>query len=115
VIAPFTQQVTLVTRTVSGQDAYGNDVFTETSTVVDGCVVWPRDGNGTSGNEQVQGKDMVIVGLSLLLPAGTVVTATDRIVVNGLSYEVTGEPGHFSSPFTGLDPGVLVGLTRVTG
>jgi len=114
VIAPFTQQVTLVTRTVSGQDAYGNDVFTETSTAVDG-VVWPRDGNGTSGNEQLQGRDTVIVGLSLLLPPGTDVTAVDRVDVGGLSYEVTGEPGHFFSPFTGSDPGVLVGLTRVTG
>ena len=38
---PFGQTVTLLTRSVSGRDAYGNDELTSTSTTLTGVPVWP--------------------------------------------------------------------------
>jgi len=102
--------VTLLSRVRSGTDTYGNDVWTTTETVVDGCIVWPR-----TSSELVQGQDMVIVGLTLLAPAGTTIQPTDQVKVAGVTYEVDGQPGDWTSPFTSWDAGVQVALTRVTG
>lgn len=107
---PFGQDVTLVRRTVSGRDAYGNDVFTETQTAIPGCPVWPR-----SSTENVQAQDLTITGVAALLPAGTDVSAVDAVLIAGLKYEVDGEPAVFVSPFTNLAPGVQLNLKRVTG
>lgn len=102
--------VTLITRTKTSEDAFGNDVFTETQTDVAHCPVWPR-----TSTESTQGEDQTFVGLAALLPSDTNVTAIDAVVVDGVRYEVDGEPARFTSPFTNLNPGIQVNLTRVTG
>lgn len=107
---PFGQTVTLHTRGVTGTDADGNDVYGDTPTTLTNVPVWPR-----SATELVQGQDTLITGLSALLPAGTSVAGVDKVTVYGDDYDIDGEPGVFRSPFTNLDPGVLVNLTRVTG
>lgn len=107
---PDAEDVTLVSRAVSGQDSYGNDVYGEMQTVIPGCPVWPR-----SSSENVQGGDLTVVGVATLLPSGTDVAAVDAVLIGGLRYEVDGEPAHYRSPFTNLDPGVLLNLRRVTG
>lgn len=112
---PFGETVVLHTRSVTGQDADGNDIPGDTTTTLENVPVWPSDGNGTSGNEQTQGRDTVIQGYSALLPPGTVVSAVDKVTVYGKDFEVNGLPGFFRSPFTGTDPGIVVNLTRVTG
>jgi hypothetical protein len=105
----FGRTVTLTARTRAGLDADGNDVFADAQRTVDGCVIWPR-----SSTETLNAQDTVIVGLSLWLPAGTAISATDRVTIDGLTYEVEGEPGTFGpSPFTGTTAGILVALTRV--
>ena len=68
------QTVTLITRTKTGEDSYGNDVYGETPTDVPGCVVWP-----TASTENVQAEDQVITGLTALLPVGTDVSAVDAV------------------------------------
>lgn len=107
---PFGESVTLHTRGVTGQDSDGNDVYGDTPTTLVNVPVWPRN-----ASELVQGEDMLITGLSALLPPGTDVTGIDRVTVYGDPYEVDGEPGHYKSPFTATNPGVLVNLTRITG
>lgn len=102
--------VTLVSRTRSGTDAYGNDTWTTTETAIGGCVVWPR-----TSSELVQGQDTVIVGLNLLAPAGTVIQPTDQVKVAGTLYEVDGQPGDWTNPFTSWDAGVQVALKTVSG
>lgn len=96
-------------------DGDGNDVYTDDPQTIEGVGVAPRDGNGTSGNENTQGRETVIIGLTLFLPAGTRVAATDRFTVRGDPYEVEGQPEAFLSPFTGLNPGLPVAVKRVTG
>lgn len=111
----FGQTVVLHTRTKSGVDGDGNDVFSNTAATFTNVPVWPSDGNGNSSNERLQGRDTVISGYSIFLPAGTDVQAVDYVEVNGGTFEVSGLPGIYLNPFTGTNPGVLVNVTKVTG
>lgn len=108
---PYGTTVTLVRRVLlPAKDAYGNDQWSTTQTPLTGCAVWP-----TGSVERQQGQDVVTTGLTALLPAGTVVAATDKVTVAGLDYEVDGDPARFTDPFSNFDPGVEVRLKRVTG
>jgi hypothetical protein len=108
---PFGETVTLLGRTVSGQDSDGNDVWAVAETTVEHCPVWPR-----TAVELVQGQDLSIVGLSALLPSGLAVTATDQVRrADGTVWEVDGEPGVWDSSLTGTKAGVQVNLRRVVG
>lgn len=103
--------VDLVSRIVSGQDLYGNDIRTETRTSSPGWVLWPSG----LGAEQVQGQDIISDALTGLAPMGTLLTAVDRVEVFGKSYEVKGTPYVWVSPFTGTTLGVQVQLEAVSG
>lgn len=106
---PFGRSVSLVRRSKSGTDAYGNDAFTTTSTVVRGAFA---PGGST---EQVQGQNVLITQPTLYLPAGTDVSSVDAVDIDGDRFEVDGSPNDWTSPFTGWSPGVEVRLKRVTG
>lgn len=107
----FGETVTLIRRSVTGQDADGSDVK-GTAEVVINNVAWDP---GTS-TEAVVGQDQVVQTPRFFLPAGTVVDPVDAIRrANGKTYEVTGEPGDFLSPLTGWTPGVVVNVKRVAG
>jgi len=107
---PYGDTVTLITRTKSGVDGDGNDVFTETSTDLANVPVWdPRFGN----TELVQGQDTVFADLAMWLPYDVDVTAYDAVEVRGVRYEVDGSPARFRSPFTGKS-GQQVNVNRIT-
>lgn len=91
-------------------DDYGNDVFDTADTTLENVPVWPA-----GATELVQGQDTTITGLFALLPPDTNVEAIDSVTVYGGSFEVDGEPGRYTSPFTGLNPGIEVHLTKVGG
>ena len=96
-------------------DEYGTpsaerDWDSATSTVIHGCAVAPR----SSSELTDPGRLAVIVGLTVYLPAGSVVSPQDRMLVRGDLYEVDGEAGVWVSPFTGWSPGVEVALRRVS-
>lgn len=61
------------------------------------------------------GRTAVIVGLSVYLPAGTVLTSADRLLVRGETYEVEGEPFEWRSPWSAAPAGVEAALRRVSG
>lgn len=107
---PFGQSVTLHTRTVVGEDEYGNTVYEEVDTVVRVVAVWPR-----TSTEAVQAQDQVVSGLWALFPPTHDVSAVDAITVYGKRYEIDGEPGRYLSPLTGRDVGFQLALRRVTG
>jgi hypothetical protein len=106
---PFGQQVTLISRTVTGQDSYGNDVYGETSTTVVAAF------NPGGSTELVQGQDMVTVQPTVYLPASVQPLAVDAVLVNGQRFDVDGVTDVWQSPFTGWHPGNVVKLKRVTG
>lgn len=101
-----------VQRTVTGRDDHGNDVYTETDVSVDAVFV------PGSSSELVQGQDTVLTHPTLYLPADPPPAPTDRVVVNGVTYDVDGTPQMWpASPFTGWQPDypVVVRLLNVTG
>lgn len=92
-------------------DAMGQEIpGPDTETPVVGCAVWPR-----TSDEREQSRAQVVTGLTLFVPVGADVRATDRFRVRGEVYQVEGEPGFWSSPLTGHAVGTEVALTRVTG
>lgn len=107
----FGEGVTLITRTLTGRDDLGNDVYTQTEVTLPRCGFDP--GHSV---EDVQGRDMVTVQPRLLLPAGASIPAPiDAVLVNGVTYEVDGTPNLVRNPFTGWTAGTVVNLKAVTG
>lgn len=108
---PLGENVTILRSGEPTQDSHGNDVpGTDAETAVEGCAVWPR-----TSSESIDGRDQVIVGVSVGMPYGTDVRATDRVRWRGTVYEVAGRPGPWRNPFTGTCAGIQVDLTEVTG
>jgi hypothetical protein len=109
VTVPYGLAITLVARSVTGQDAYGNDVYTEVTSAVTGAF------NPGMSSELVQGQELVTMQPTVYLPAGTDLTPYDAVDVAGQRYEVDGTPNEWQSPLTGWQPGVVVKLKAVTG
>ncbi len=107
---PFGSTITIHRRTGSTAGRDGAQTYVTTPILIPGCAVWPR-----VSAETVQGQDLVITGITVFAPAGTVVLATDTVTVDGLTYNVVGDPGSYSSPLTGTRSGVEVQLLRATG
>ena len=107
----YGETVTIISRTVTGQDADGNDVYGTTTTDVPHSIFAPE-----GSVERVQGQDIVTTSPKVYLPDGAPVPkATDKVQVRGLLYDIDGEPQVFINPFTGDQPGPVLNLTRVTG
>ncbi len=80
-----------------GKTRPGTDWAASTSTVVTGCSVQPASaasGVGTTEHVTSLG-DLRVTGLRLFAPAGSDITARDRVVIDGLAYDVDGEIGVF--------------------
>jgi hypothetical protein len=88
---------------------------------VPGCVVTPRESAPQVGGDQQQGRDTVIVGITVYAPPGTDIRTTDRIRVTasryqGVTFEVTGEPGDWGRHvMTGTRGPVQFAADRVKG
>lgn len=102
--------VTLLSASVTGTDDRGNDVCTWTSVDIGGCAWVPG-----ATSETVQATDQVVANAQCYFPAGTVITPQDRVIYLGQTYEVTGVPDAWTSPFTSMASPVLVRLRKVTG
>jgi hypothetical protein len=106
VTLPFGEEVT-VTRQIQGLHGDKTD---GASHHVEGCAVW----NGAT-TETINGVDIVVWSLMVLMPPGTDVLPTDTVTVRGTVYRVTGEPALFQSPLTGTMSGIQVILQSATG
>lgn len=106
---PFGDLITLVTRTPTGRDGDGNTTYSTVTTTLRGAFA------PVGSVETVQGQDVVVTQPTVYLPAGTDVTAVDRVIVNAVTYDVDGTPAAYTNPFTGWQPGVVVKLKAVTG
>jgi hypothetical protein len=102
--------VTIVNRVVTGVDDFGNDVYGSTSTVVGPCSVQPA-----SSRESLSFADQLTSGIVVFAPYGTDVGYIDAVIVDGVQYEVTGQPDVWSSPFTGGTAPVRIDATLVKG
>lgn len=119
---PGGKTVTILTRKITGQDALGNDQYTTVKSQDVQAVLAPlqmklapRATRGGSFAEELQGEFIVAAGYTAFLPPGTVVTVEDQIIIDGEAWRVSGIPGNWQSPFTGVAGCLQVELVRVTG
>lgn len=107
---PHAETFTILSRTVSGRDADGNDVYTSTETETRGAFA------PSGSTELVQGQATVLTHDTLYLDSGQPVPGPhDQVRVHGTVRDVDGKPGVYVSPFTGWSPGSVVRLLEVTG
>jgi hypothetical protein len=102
--------VTIQRRAVSGTDAYGDDQYSITTVDVFPCSV---QYGGSS--EIVEGTDQLNADISVYVPSGTDVSYIDALLIDGVQYEVQGQPMQGISPFTGGRPPILIRANKVTG
>lgn len=109
---PFGTTITVLRDSPGGLDDYNNPVTsTTTSTDIINCGVAPR----YSSEPTEKGRNGVIIGLTILAPAGSDILFTDRIKIAGVVYEIEGDPADWSNPFTGTEFGMEIAVKRAVG
>ncbi len=84
---------------------------TPVSVTITGCAFDP----GGSTEAVDIGRAPVTTSPRLFAPVGSDIKSGDRIVARGATFEVDGNPADWRSPFTGWNPGIVVGLQLVEG
>jgi hypothetical protein len=121
---PFGETVHVVRTGASpGRDPRGQPLpGPDESFDLKGCVVTPRAETPQVGGSEQQGRDTVIVGWTVYVPADQPAGArlplrtTDQVMVRGVKCDITGEPGDWGrSPFTGTRGVIQFAADRVTG
>jgi hypothetical protein len=91
------QTVTFVNKVVTGIDDYGNDVYDSATVDVPGCAVSP----GVS-TQSWQGTEQISADVTVHAPPDTNVDLPrDQMIIDGVVYNVVGNPRGWKSPFTG--------------
>jgi hypothetical protein len=101
--------VTLLSANAEVDDLGDSDAAAPSSSLWGPCAIAPR----TSAERVDSRSPAVITGLTVYGPL-VAIKATDRLVINGDTYEVEGVPGDWSSPFTGWQPGIEVAVVRAS-
>jgi hypothetical protein len=102
--------VTIIGRSASGdEDAYGNDVATETLTETV-CELQQVRREEPAGEGETTRTDWL-----LILPAGTPVRTGDIAVVGGLEYELVGDPWQARNPRTRVESHIEATCRRTGG
>ena len=95
-----------------GTDKYGDPIVgTQDRTPIEGASVAPRE----SSESDDRGRVGVIVGLTLIAPYDTDLAFTDQVEVDGVLYDIEGEPGWWRNHFTGWEAGLTAALRRAEG
>lgn len=103
--------VVILHRVADGEDRYHNTKYRTVETPIVGAAVRLVG----SDEKPAEGGSSVSTTVEVILPAGTAVTANDRLRVRGLVYEIDGEPDDQKDASTGGRPGVKVIAHRITG
>lgn len=103
---PFGKTITVTRQTVNPD----GDRTPGASFPVEGCAFYPN-----TSQELVNGQETVTWDRTVLCPPGTDVRPTDTVTVDGVVYEVYGQPMAWQSPITGFSSGVEVLLRTQTG
>ena len=106
----FPETFTIITRTVTGQDNDGGDVYGPVEVPVKGAFA-PQ-----GSTELIQGQTMVLTHDTVYLEVGSPTPKpTDQIRRGTVVYDIDGTPRTYQNPFTGFVPGPVLALLRVTG
>jgi SPP1 family predicted phage head-tail adaptor len=102
--------VTIVRRTVSGTDSFGNDTYTSVNEDVQYCSIQPA-----ASRENLDFSDQLTSDVVVFVPYGTDVEYIDAIIVDGVQYEVRAQPDVWRSPFSGSTAPVRIEGILVVG
>lgn len=98
-------------RTAPTTDRYGDPAPGAPARVtLVGATIAPR----TSADIDDRGRQGVIEGLTLYAPHGTDLIHTDQVEVDGVTYDIDGDPGQWKHP-NGWTAGMEVALKRAVG
>jgi hypothetical protein len=93
-------------------DAYGDQVAGHEALLeLEGAFVAPRESSDLTD----RGRVGVVVGLTLFAPRCTDLRASDQVDVDGVTYDIDGDPGRWRHPMTGWSAGMTAALTRAQG
>lgn len=73
---------------------------------IEGCAFDP----GGSSEALDLARNVITTQPTVYAPVGADITAADRLVVRGVTYEVDGDVAVWRNPFTGWEPGLVVPL-----
>lgn len=101
---PFGREIGLIRRTkLPTPDAYGDDQYTVTEETVRGAY-------SPAGSAEAKGTGVVTQPTVYLPPGLAPLTFNDAVRVDGVIYEIDGDPMDWQNPFTGHKPGIEVRL-----
>lgn len=106
----FPHSITITVRRPS-KDKYGDEALSAPWTI-DGCAVAPVAADSVTDEPGRLGSTE---RWTLLAPTGSNLEANDVVTIGGNDWTVDGNPGQWSSPLTGWQPGVVAELTRGDG
>lgn len=109
------EEVTVLQRTVTGQDRYGKDVFDwpEPGVVICGCGFDP--GTSTELNQPFRQSVNTQPTIYDTSPCPVDIRAVDKVVVRDREYQIDGSPTDWTNPFTGTRFGRVIKLKVVEG
>lgn len=96
-------------RGSSGVDEYGNPTQVESGTTDTVCWLDPA-----RSVEVTNGQQTYIQDWTLYLPAGTTIDGGDQVEVDGVLYELTGNPRRFTRPTSTVEHHVECDVRRVS-
>jgi hypothetical protein len=106
----FPHGVTItITSVTTTDDGLGNTTETVTETTWGPCAVAPRYATESTDPRVPP----VIVGKMVYGPR-VALDSDDRLVIDGVTYQVDGLPGEWTNPFTGWDAGIEVPVKRAS-
>lgn len=104
------QPATLLHATTGTTDQYNNDTLTYTPEATTAIFV------PGAVSEATEGTDETITNGEVYFPDTSIsVSSQDRVVIGAITYEVTGDPSQWQSPFTSIKTPVLVRVRLVEG
>lgn len=111
----FPTPFTVLTHAVSegADDAYGSPTKTWAAGVQQRVMGWAP---ASTDREPVEvGRTVVVRDLDVFAPPEFAIGPHDRATIDGLLYEVVGNPGDYTHGPFGFTPGIVVSLKRVEG
>lgn len=107
-----TQTVQVESYNSSAQDSHGNDIDAWSPPGTPQAIY----GWGPSGSQEVNGwRSVVTSDATILAPPDFQCSPKDRIVLDGVVYEVQGDPQYFGRGPFDFNPGVVVNLRHIAG
>ena len=106
----LTQTATVEHRSATSVDAYGNEVATTVSTTAVSAYV-----EQTAATEVIVDRETYVTDWLVVLPAGTVIDASDQILYGAHTLKVVGPPARPWSPRTRAEHHVECRCVEVVG